>query len=171
MKTFTKWFINAGIMLGVLALFLYITGQTDLGIVQAILALLVGSLILGGAFYWMEEKYFPRRQKKMLDKVVRIFNAKVISPSQATFKVGEHDFIVDITFNLSLSEYEAQGEVITFYVPQNQLRAAQLKRPLSQVKTQLNGQSTYQVYQTNSWGLKLAKRRIDNRFLKEAQRT
>ncbi|KAA3624204.1 MAG: hypothetical protein DWQ02_23365 [Bacteroidetes bacterium] len=151
-------------MFGLIYITLSITGQADTEIWESILVLLTCSIILGGFFYLIEDKWFPIRKKKMLKKVVQIFQAEPLSESQAKFKAGKYDVIIDITFVLRLSQYAPNGEVITFHVPRNQLNDKKLARPLSKIEEQLNNKPTYRIYRTNGMGLKLAKRRIEKRL-------
>lgn len=152
-------------MLGFMLLVLYITDQVKIEIWESLFVILIGSSALGAFFYLIEDKYFPFRRKQILEKVIRIFQSEPISESQAKFKIGKYDVIIDISFILSLNKYAANGEVISFHIPRNQLTNEKLIRPLSQIEEQLNGKPTYRIYQTNGIGLKLAKRRIDKRLI------
>lgn len=164
MKTFIKWTKRAGIMFGLMFLVLYITEQVKIEIWESFLLFLLGSSALGAFFYLIEDKYFPFRRKQMLKKVTQIFQAEPLSESQAKFRTGRYDVFIDISFILSLNKYAANGEVISFHIPKNQLTDNKLTTPLSQIEEQLNGEPTYRIYQTNGMGLKLAKRRIDKRL-------
>ena len=152
-------------MFGLMFLVLYITDQVKIEIWESFLVIIIGSSTLGAFYYLIENKYFPFRRKQMLKKVTRIFQAEPLSESQAKFKIGKYDVIIDINFILSLNKYAANGEVVSFHIPKNQLTDDKLTRPLSQIEEQLNGKPTYRIYQTNGMGLKLAKRRIDKRLI------
>ena len=165
MKQFFDWTIKAGSMFSLIFLFLYFTGQSDIGLWEAILVLVVCSVLLGVFFYLLEVKYFPIRKKQLMKKVIRIFDAHQISETQAKFKKGRYEIIVNIDFILRMSQYSQSGEVISFHVPRNQLGPMKLKRPLSQIEDKLNGKLTYRIYQTNGMGLKLAKKRIEKSLL------
>lgn len=161
MKIFTKWNLRTGIFFGVMILVLFVTGQVKVDFLELIGIYLFGTVSLGTFMYLIEDKYFPFRRKQVLQKILRIFNAEPVSDSQAKYKVGNYDIIVDIDFILSLNKYAANGEVISFHIPRNQLKNNQLNRLLSQVEERLNGMPTFRIYQTNGMGFKLAKKRIE----------
>lgn len=161
MKTFTKWNIRTGIFIGAMLLLLFVKGEVKVGFLELIGVFLIGTVSLGTFMYLIEDKYFPVRRKKVLKKVVQIFNADPISDYQAKFKVNNYDILVDVDFVLSLNMSAPNGEVVSFHIPRDQLENRELSKPLSQIEELFNEIETFRIYQTNSMGLKLAKKRIE----------
>lgn len=145
-------------------LILFITGQVKVGILDLVAIFAIGTISLGTFMWLVEVKYFPFRRKQVLKKILQIFEAEPISDSQAKFKISNYDITVDIKFILSLNKYAANGEIISFHVPRTQLNNGELNRPLSQIEEVLDGRETFRIYQTNGMGLKLAKRRINEKL-------
>lgn len=164
MNTFWKWIIRTGSFFGLMFIMLFATDQIVVSPLESIIIFLIGTVSLGTFMYLVEDKYFPFRRKQVLKKIVLIFEAKPISDCQAKFKVDKYDITVDIDFILSLNKYAANGEVVSFHISRNQLKHEKLNRPLSQIEEHLNGKPTFRIYQTNSMGLKLAKKRIDEKL-------
>ena len=165
MKAFTKWNIRTGILFGIMILILFVTGQVKVDFFDLVIIFLSGTISLGSFMYLVEVKYIPFRRKQVLKKILRIFDAEPVSDSQAKFKIGNYDLTVYVEFILSLNNYAANGEVISFHVPRIQLKQGELNRPLSQIEEILNGKRTFRIYQTNGMGLKLAKRRIEKNLI------
>lgn len=161
MKSFINYTIRAAVMFATLLLILCLTGQRKASWDKIIIAIGVGSVVLGLFFYLLEEKYFPIRKKKLLKKLVEIFGAELIDDSRAKFKIGSFDVVAEIEFTLSLNQFAVQGELIGFHIPQSQIDTSMLKRPLSHDEDSIYDMPTYRIYQTNGWGLKLAKRRLE----------
>ena len=161
MKTFAKWNIRTGIFFGIMILILFITGQVKVEFWDLVVIFLIGTISLGTFMWLVEDKYLPFRRKQVLKKILRIFEAEPVSDSQAKFKSGNYDITIDIDFILSLNNYAANGEVISFHVPRTQLKHEKLNRSLSKIEEVLDGRQTFRIYQTNGMGLKLAKRRIE----------
>jgi hypothetical protein len=161
MKTFIKWSVRASGFFGLLFLVLHFSGQLKFEIWQSIIVFLSGSLFLGCFFYLIEDKIIPIQKKRVLKKAVEIFNAEPLSESQATFKIDSYDITIDVGFILSLNIFKANGEVVAFYLSKKQLQNQKLKGSLSNIEETLNGEPMCKIYQTNSMGLKLAKRRIE----------
>ena len=160
MKNFIKCTIRAGRIFGIVFLIQYITNQVKVEIWESFLLFFIGSSTFGALFYLIDYKYFPLQKKQLLKKVTQIFQAEPLSESQAKFKIGKYDVTIDISYIQSLNKYAANVEVISFYIPKNQLTDDKLTHPLSQKEQHLNGIPTYRIYQTNEIGLKLAKQRI-----------
>ena len=161
MKTFTKWNIRTAIFFGIMILLLFITGQIKIDFWNLVMTYLIGTFSLGTFMWLVEDKYFPFRRKKILKKILRIFEAEPVSDSQAKFKIGNYNITVEIDFIISLNKYARNGEVISFHVPRTQLKQGTLHRPLTQIEEVLDGKQTFRIYQTKGMGLKLAKKRIE----------
>ncbi|MCB0761289.1 MAG: hypothetical protein KDC12_07160 [Flavobacteriales bacterium] len=139
-------------------------GQVKVGVSRLAAIVLFGAIGLGFFFYLIETKFVPFRRKQILKKVIKVFDARVLSDSRAEFGVGGNTVIVDIHFALSLNTYSVQGEVISFHVPKDSVDSLELPKPLTRIEASLDHMPTYRIYQTNGMGLKLAKRRIDRCF-------
>ena len=91
MKNFTKWNIRTAIFFGIMILMLFITGQIKIDFWNLVMTYLIGTFSLGTFMWLVEDKYFPFRRKKILKKILRIFEAEPVSDSQAKFKIGNYN--------------------------------------------------------------------------------
>ncbi|QNR25172.1 hypothetical protein [Croceimicrobium hydrocarbonivorans] len=165
MKTFFRWLIKAGLLLVSIILVVFLSGDLKSGPLETFLIILGGSSLLALLFSFLELKYIPYRRKKLMRKIVRLFGAIALTDSVAKWEFGRYEIYIDISFDLKITEQAGNLELISFYIPANQLRAYQLDIPLSQKEAEFRGMKTYRIYQTNGMGLKLAIGRISKQLI------
>jgi hypothetical protein len=159
-KTFYKWFLRGIIFFAMLFLVMFFTGQVAVGWIDVISIWLMGSASLGLFFFLVEEYLMPYVMKRSMKKVVKVFGAVEMDAHHAKYHQGEFEVFVEIGYTLGMSKYAYNGEVISFHIPRHTLKKDSLVKPLSMENASLDGANTYLIYQTNTMGLKLAKRRI-----------
>jgi hypothetical protein len=86
---FWKWVFRALLLLGSIAV-ATILGN---GFVVSSLPMIIGyniagSLILGYSFYLVETKYLPRQRKKITNRLIALFDAKIVDESVIEFYLG-----------------------------------------------------------------------------------
>ena len=164
MKTFIKWTLSGLVFLIGITLLSTLTEKFDksrLGVTT--IAIIIGSVALGLLFYFLERKYVPWRKKNISNRLLKLFNANKISDSISTFQLEGFDFIAQIDFHLVMSQY-GNTELISFHIPRKQIDVLQSKPDFKLIPDHCNGKETYCVYKTNSWGLGLAKKRIEKKL-------
>lgn len=166
MKIFVKWTLNGLLFTGGILILTILTGEFDSSnIGVSIAAIIIGALMLGFFFYILEVKYLPRRKIKLTKKLMKVFNAEPVSDEIMRFKVGGIDFYTEVEFDLRISQHAA-FEMIRFHIPRHQIDRLPEKPEFKYKEDNCNGIQTYNVYQTNGMGLKLAKRRFEKRIEK-----
>ncbi len=161
MKTFIKWLIWSTLLLIALIGYLAISGQYNPNSTLEALLISVGSILSIAFFmYVLEDKYAPYRTKKLVRKMERIFEGKQITESTVEFDTGRFKVWAEVRFKFSLLMY-GTGEFIHFHITYEQIANSPVKPSFKTVDETCNNYATKQIYLTNGWGLKLAKKRIE----------
>lgn len=164
MKIFIRWTLIGILCLGGIALFTILTSDFDsTQWPTVILATIAGAVLIGLTFYLVETKYIPWRSKRIQNKLASIFDAKPIADNLAEFNMHGITFLVLIEFQLSISKY-GNAEIVSFHIPRQQADRMLVKPKFKYILDTCNDIPTYRVYQTNGFGLALAKRRFDKKI-------
>lgn len=162
MKVLLKWTLRSFLFAFIIGLTTAIgEGFKNIHLLDGLIATVVGSLALGGIFYFIEVKWIPYRKTKLTKKIARICSSNTISETVTHFKFGMLDVYTHLEYNLKLATYQTSIELVTFHIPRNQIGFVVSGKKKSFRESECNGILTYAVYQTNSWGLKLAQKRLD----------
>lgn len=162
MKVFFKWTIKAFILLFVIGLIEILNvGLKKAHIVDGLLFICIGSFILGGVFWLIEMKFYPWRKIRLNKRISKIFDSTPVTDTVTHFKYGMIDVYTKLEFELHMSQYYNGQELISFHIPQNQTHYLQTNGGKIFQESVCNGIQTFQVHQTNSIGLKFAKKRLD----------
>ncbi|MBK9402321.1 MAG: hypothetical protein IPN36_16205 [Bacteroidetes bacterium] len=164
MKTFAKWTIYGLLFLGSIVIFTILTTDFDNNRLPAtIIATSIGSVLLGLTFYLTETKYIPWRKKSIQNKLSKVFNAKPLTDHVAEFNWGGLTFLVHIEFRLSMSKY-GNAELVSFHIPRHLIDRLHIKPSFKYEEETCLNTKTYKVYQTNGFGITLAKKRFNEKL-------
>jgi len=168
MKSFLIWALKALVFITIIAIITLISeGGFDGVELSFLIPWILGSSIFLGFIFWVtEKKYIPYKRKKLNEKIAKIFEGKIVSENSCTFKLGELDVITEVEFSLNIYESSGAMGFIYFHTARSQVDKIQNKYQLKLREDFLEGLPTYNFYQTNGWGLKLAKRRLEKKLLK-----
>lgn len=168
MKTFIKWTLLALLFQITLVIInIFSDGFDSSRMPSLIIYVSIGSLLLGGFFWLIEARYFPYRKKKLSLKITQLFGGNPISDSVLHFKFGNLDLYAEIELKLRMSKYSGGSELIKFHIPKFQVDKLRRKPSFKLKNSNCNNIPTYNIYETNGLGLKLAKRRIQSRVYPE----
>ena len=166
MKLFLKWTFKAFLLFAAIEGFsILLEGFDKTQVGRSIVAIPIGSVILGLFFYWLEVKYIPWQRKRLTRKLIKIFGAKPISETVAHFKLGSFDFYTELEFNLKIPTHAGNVSIVNFHIPRQQIDRFPVKPDFKLRQAFYNGIATYKIYQTNGLGLKLAKRRFEKKLM------
>ena len=164
MKPFFRWTLSAILFLSGIILISVLTDGFDKSrLTITIVAVLFGSILLGLIFYLTETFYFPWRKKRLHLKLEKLFKSIKVSDSIASIQILDWNFLVQLDFRLQMSTI-GNLELISFHIPREIFDKKIVRPDFKLVPGNCNGIETYRVYQTNGLGLKLAKKRIENKL-------
>lgn len=160
MKVFFKWALKGLLLLLVVIIYTAFTNEFDESRLPLVIGVIVGgALMLGGLFYFIEVYYLPKRKIKLTNKVISVFNATQITNEIFHGKIASFDVYIVVQFNLRMSMYTGNIEVINFHVPRKQIELL-TKVDFKLKEDNCNAFPTYNVFQTNGYGIKRAKKRL-----------
>ena len=169
MKVFFKWLVISFFFLLVIgAVNALSAGLSHIHIVDGLLAIVAGAAILATLFYFVEVKLIPGRKVKVLNKVISLFGAYPVTDTITKVTIAKLDMYIELKFDLHMSEHGAYSELVSFHIPKQQIDAMKTKPDFTYKHAVCNGIPTYMIYQTNSMGLKRAKKKIDTKLLASA---
>ena len=125
---------------------------------------MIGSLILGLFFYFLEKHYIPSRKRQLNKRLIRIFKAKSISDSISYIRLQNFDICAVVEFKLQMSQYN-NIEKIDFHIPRKQIDELSKKPPGKLTESQIKGLPTYTLLQCNGYRLKWMKSKLDKRLI------
>jgi len=162
MKKYLLWTFKSFLLLTVVLGLVFLTdGGVKKGEWMFIIAYVIGASFFAGFVFWIfEVKYIPHRKVKLNKKVAKIFEAEILSETICRFKLGDFDVLTESAFHLGVLQAGNYLELVHFHIPRNQIDEIQNKLNFKLKKSEIRGLPTYDVYQTNGLGLKLAKRRL-----------
>lgn len=160
MKAFLSWQLKSLIFFAVLIAIQTFTGQkADSVSFQDIIKFgLIVSFSLG-LFLFLIEKYgVPWFMKRTSRKIVKIFDAQEINKGELKCMIDDTEMF--ITQNFSISLITQSAEYVTFLIPKQEIDNRNVKAKYKKISKRIGEVDCYQVWQTNSMGIKIAKKRI-----------
>ena len=171
MKVFLRWWLNSLAMLGavviLLAVIMLLQGDADSGKLRGlgsmVLIVVIGATILAAVFTLLELVYVPWRIKHLEGKVAKLFGGRATGTGWVECQVGEFNCYVMIRVLLSFDK-KASGERIAFCIDQAQIEALTKKPDFEYVSMLYHELPVCRVHETNSWGIKKAKKKLEEAF-------
>lgn len=160
MKIFILWTLKSYLLLGTIIIFIFISGEAKVSYLEAFGITSIGAFLLGTLFYILEKKYIPWRKVKLVNKLTKLFNAKLINDNVMHFEIEGFNIFTTINLNLKLSLSQIDAELINFHIPKQEIDNLEVKPNFTLKSGHCNNLETYFFYQTNGLGLKLAKKRF-----------
>ena len=161
-KRFIKWFLTALIFLSLLVGFQVLSLDPEpQDLKLAVIILLVSSAVLSGLFLLLEFVIVPKRKRKMMEKVLEIFQAKYIDQETAVYEVGGIQFLIRISLELKMSQYNSALEIIQIHVPRNQYDWLPIKPNIMLREDLFNNIPTYLIFTVPKGHLKKTKEKLD----------
>jgi hypothetical protein len=166
MKIFFKWLgISAGFLLAIILVKASSIGFANAHIAGGLAVAGGGAIILALLFYFMEVKMIPNRKVKIQNRIIALFGAYPVTDTINRLRIGNLDIFIETRFDLHLSAYGSYSESISFHIPKIQVDGVKTKPDFKYREAVCNGTPTYLIYQTNSMGLKKAKKKIEQKLL------
>jgi|GEM_PF-6556364 len=138
-----------------LVTFLILAGQRAQSVSNwDIVKFAVPASICFGLFFYAIEKYLiPYLLNRTARKIIKTFNAKQVG--NKLYKTKLFDFDVFISQNLSISVNMQSSDLVSFFIPVNQLDSIDVKKKYRIHTRNIGNIPCYQVWQTNSMGIKV----------------
>ena len=109
----------------------------------------------------LDVKYLPKRKTELANKLIEIFQAEPISEGVMKFKIEAFDLFAEILVDYKLGLQLANVETVRFHIPRNQIDQLPTKPGFELKENKIDGIQTYNVYETDGMGLKLAKEELE----------
>ncbi len=152
---FKRFFIGHLLILVIVAFAVLFLGGLRL------IAILLFVGLIEFLFYYLDTKYLPKRRAELTNELIEIFKAEPLSEGILKFKIRTIDFFVKIEIDFKQGLQIANVETIQFHVPRTQIDRLSAKPEFELMEDKIDGTQTYDVYQTNGPGLKLAKEDLE----------
>ncbi|MGM0582711.1 MAG: hypothetical protein ACQETL_18685 [Bacteroidota bacterium] len=112
-------------------------------------------------FYYLDTKYLPKRRTEITNELVETFKAEPFSEGVLKFKMDTIDFFVKVEIDFKQGLQLANIETVRFHIPITQIDQLSVKLGHELMEDKINGIQTYDIYQTNSSGLRFAKEDLE----------
>ena len=127
----------------------------------SLVAIIIGFLLFEFLLYLLDKKYLPKRKTEITNQLIEIFNAEPFTEGVMKFEIDTIDFFVEIEVDFKLGfQTLANIETVRFHIPRNQIDQLSTKPRFELKENKIDRIQTYNVYETDGMGLKLAKEKL-----------
>ena len=151
---FKRFFIGYYLIAIVVGISFYV-GLLSLGVI------IVGVLLFEFLIYFLDAKYLPKRKTELANRLIEIFNAEPFSKGVMKFQMEAFDLFAEIEVDYKLGLQLANVETVRFHIRRNQIDRLPTKPGFELKENKIDGIQTYNVYETDGMGLKLAKEELE----------